>query len=198
MIKNIILDIGGVLFDDSNKNLSNIMNKDEVEIKDIAKIAFGGTFKKCLVGEMTVEVHLDNIRKMEIDNKLKEDAMYVVDPKFYNETFPMIKETYEYIKVLKANGFKIYLLSNITEAAFRYINEIIDLDTFVDGGIYSYMVNTRKPNKDIYELLIKKYNLNKEECIFFDDKEINVESANEYGINSYIFKSIEDIKLKVK
>ena len=91
-----------------------------------------------------------------------------------------------------------FLLSNITEAAFCYINKIIDLDTFVDGGIYSYMENTRKPNKDIYELLINKYNLDKEECIFFDDKEINVESANEYGIKSYVFKSIEDIKLKVK
>lgn len=198
MIKNIILDIGGVLFDDSNKNLSNIMNKDESEIKDIAKIAFGGTFKKCLIGEMTVEEHLDNIRKMDIDVDLKNDAIYVVDPKFYSETFPMIKETYEYIKVLKTNGFKIYLLSNITEAAFCYINKIIDLDIFVDGGIYSYMENTRKPNKDIYELLINKYNLDKEECIFFDDKEVNVESANEYGIKSYVFKSIEDIKLKVK
>lgn len=198
MIKNIILDIGGVLFDDSNKNLSNIMNKDESEIKEIAKIAFGGTFKKCLIGEMTVEEHIDNIRKMDIDVELKNDAIYVVDPKFYNETFPMIKETYEYIKVLKTNGFKIYLLSNITEVAFKYINKIIDLNTFVDGGIYSYMENTRKPNMDIYDLLIKKYNLDKEECIFFDDKEVNVKSANEYGIKSYSFKSIEDIKLKVK
>lgn len=198
MIKNIILDIGGVLFDDSNKNLSNIMNKDESEIKDIAKIAFGGTFKKCLIGEMIVEEHLDNIRKMDIDVDLKNDAIYVVDPKLYDKTFPMIKETYDYIEVLKSNGYKIYLLSNITEAAFRYINKIIDLNTFVDGGIYSYMENTRKPNKDIYELLIKKYNLDKEECIFFDDKEVNVESANEYGIKSYIFKNIEDIKLKVK
>ena len=41
---------------------------------------------------------------------------------------------------------------------------------------------------------VNKYNLIKEETIFFDDKEKNVIAANKVGIKSFVFTSIEDIK----
>ena len=43
-----------------------------------------------------------------------------------------------------------------------------------DGGLFSYEEHMVKPNKEFYEKLINKYNLNKAETIFFDDKEKNV------------------------
>ena len=42
-------------------------------------------------------------------------------------------------------------------------------------------------------LLINKFNLNKEETIFFDDKEKNVVMANEVGIKAFVFNSIDSI-----
>ena len=197
MIKNIILDIGGVLFDDSDKNLSKILNKSEKNIKEISKIAFGGNFKKCLLGEYTVLNYMKDIENMDLDNNMKNDILYVLNPKFYNVTFPRKQEIFDYIDKIKKEGYKVYLLSNITKVAFEYINENIKLDDFVDGGIYSFVENKRKPDKEIYELLINRYNLKKEECLFFDDKKINVDSANEIGIKSYIFNSIDDIKCRV-
>ena len=44
-----------------------------------------------------------------------------------------------------------------------------------------------------FDALIKRFDLNKEETIFFDDSQRNVKSGNEYGIKSYIFNSIKDI-----
>ncbi len=46
----------------------------------------------------------------------------------------------------------------------------------------------------IFELIINKYNLIKNETIFFDDKLENVIAANHCGIKSFIFNSIDDIK----
>ena len=37
MIKNIVLDIGGVIFDDSDFNLSKLLNKDLEETKKLQK-----------------------------------------------------------------------------------------------------------------------------------------------------------------
>ena len=101
------------------------------------------------------------------------------------------------IKTLKKQGYKLYLLTNITEDSYNYINDLININSIFDGGIYSYQEHIIKPDKRIYNLLIKKYNLNKAETIFFDDKEKNVISAINQGISSYVFKSIEDIKYNI-
>ena len=63
-----------------------------------------------------------------------------------------------------------------------------------DGGIYSYQEHLIKPNPEIYELIIKRFNLNKNETIFFDDKEKNVKAAKETGLKSIVFTSLQDIK----
>ena len=74
------------------------------------------------------------------------------------------------------------------------MNETINIDKIFDGGIYSYQEHLMKPNYDIYELLINKFKLKKDETIFFDDKEKNVVAANEIGIKAVVFKSISDIE----
>ena len=99
-----------------------------------------------------------------------------------------------FVKELKKKGYKLYLLTNITEDSFNYMNETINIDKIFDGGIYSYQEHLMKPNYDIYELLINKFKLKKDETIFFDDKEKNVVAANEISIKAVVFKSISDIE----
>lgn len=58
MIKNIILDVGGILFDDSKKHIENILNKN---CDLIYKIAYDKGFKECLLGQKTVQEHIDSL-----------------------------------------------------------------------------------------------------------------------------------------
>ncbi len=44
-----------------------------------------------------------------------------------------------------------------------------------------------KPNADIYEYLLKEYNLKESECVFIDDREENVDAAEDLGINGIVF-----------
>ena len=74
------------------------------------------------------------------------------------------------------------------------MNDLININEIFDGGIYSYQEHLIKPDYNIYNLLLRKFNLNKTETIFFDDKEKNVIAANKVGIKSFVFTSIEDIK----
>lgn len=191
MIKNIIFDIGGVLFDDSDKNLEKVLNKNEEEIKSISKVAFGGNFKKCLLGQLDIEDYINELK--ERYSELSSELEYVLSPQNYNKTFPIMKDTFNLILELKKQGYKIYLLSNITKASFKYINNVIDLTKYFDGGLYSYQEGMVKPNYDFYKSLLKKYNLYEKETIFFDDKDKNIQAAKELGIKSVKFKSIDDI-----
>ena len=76
----------------------------------------------------------------------------------------------------------------------KYINSIININDMFDGGIYSYQEHLIKPSYEIYNLVLNRFSLNKEETLFFDDKEKNVIVANGLGIKSFIFTSIIDIK----
>ena len=62
MVKNIILDIGGILFDDSKENTEKLLGKN---CDYIYKITYGKTFKKCLLGEISVQDYINGFK----DNK---------------------------------------------------------------------------------------------------------------------------------
>ena len=63
----------------------------------------------------------------------------------------------------------------------------MNIDSLFEGGIYSYQEHLVKPNEEIYKLILDRYNLNKEETIFFDDREKNVLAANKVGLKSIVF-----------
>lgn len=194
MIKNIILDIGGVIVEDSSKKYKDEKYREKLnmsydEIKNLGKIAFGGTFRDCLLGEMDIMEHISNVIR---DNpSYKDELEYMLDPKFYNETYPIIPDRLDYVRTLKDRGYKIYFLSNINAESYNFIKHA--LDEF-DGGVYSYQEHVKKPSKEIFERIIDKYNLNIDECVFFDDTIKNVDASNEFGLKSYLFNDINDIE----
>lgn len=186
-IKNIVLDIGGVFFDDSKKNIEKLLGKN---CDIIYKLAYGKSFKECLLGNKKVNEHIESLSNY----KEFEDLKYILSKKNLSKSYPLTITNFEYIKTLKKQGYKLYLLTNITEDSYNYINDLININSIFDGGIYSYQEHIIKPDKRVYNLLINKYNLKRSETIFFDDKEKNVISAINQGISSYVFRSIEDIK----
>lgn len=185
MIKNIVLDIGGILFDDSKSNVEKLLHKD---CDTIYKKTYGGNFKECLIGNMSVKEHLELLK----DDEDYQDIKYLLQN--LSLSTPLMKENYEYIKSLKEKGYHLYLLSNITEDSFQYINKVLDLSHFVDGGVYSYQEHVKKPEHTIYQTVLKRFHLDPKETIFFDDKLKNVVAANESGLPSIEFKSIETLK----
>ena len=100
----------------------------------------------------------------------------------------------DYSFAFKGNeGYNLYILSNITKESYEYLKTIIDIDSIFDGGVYSYQENILKPSKEIFELIVNRYNLNKDETIYFDDMNKNIVAGNEFGIKSILFKSIDDV-----
>ena len=187
MIKNVILDAGGILFDDSKDNIEKILGKD---CDYIYKIAYGKEFKKCLLGKLSIQDYINSLQNEKDFNDIK----YILEKDNLKKSYPLIENNFEFIKKLKKDGYKLFLLTNITEDNYNYINRIININDMFDGEIYSYQEHLIKPSYEIYNLVLNRFSLNKEETLFFDDKEKNVIVANELGIKSFIFTSIIDIK----
>ena len=179
--------IKNILFDDSKESITKLLGKDST---NIYKAAYGQDFKKCLLGQITVQEHLSNLKNEPDFNDIK----FILTKEYLPKSYPLLEENFNYIKALKDKGYKLFLLTNITEDSYNYINETININSIFTGGIYSYQEHLIKPNPEIYELIIKRFNLNKSETIFFDDKEKNVKAANETGLKSIAFTSLQDIK----
>ena len=59
-----------------------------------------------------------------------------------------------------------------------------------------------KPDREIYECLLKTYDLKAEECVFLDDRKENVEAARNIGMAGILFENYEqawaELNIKVQ
>ena len=191
MIKNIIFDIGGVMFDDSTQNINNILNRDASEL---CKKVYGKSFIDCLLGNQEVSDYVESFK----NDSDYEIIKYILGKDNLHISYPLMKDNFDYISKLKDKGYNLYILSNISRESYEYVKNTIDIDKVFKGGIYSYQEKLIKPDRQIYELIVNKYNLNKDETMFFDDKQKNVDAACEFGIKGVLFKTIEDIENNLK
>ena len=78
-------------------------------------------------------------------------------------------------------------------------NEILELNTyriekFGLGNIFpvffsSCFLGIRKPDEAIYQLALQVSQRNAENCIFIDDREINLECPRELGLQTILYES---------
>ena len=192
MIKNIIFDIGGIILEWGNNPLIELLNKTDYEVNKICKIIYGDSrFKECILGNLS---QFEYMKQLISENpKYSDDIKKILSEECQEEALPVIKENLEKICELKNKGYNIYFLSNITDVSYSYLNDKLNILNIVDGGVYSCKEHLRKPDKEIFDILIKRFDLNRKETIFFDDSLKNVKAGNEYGIKSYVFNSIKDI-----
>lgn len=78
---------------------------------------------------------------------------------------------------------KLYVLSNASpESHHNFITHHGDVFNYFDGIITSGISGFSKPDAKAFYHIIERYNLDPAECIFIDDKEINVRMAQAVGM----------------
>lgn len=92
----------------------------------------------------------------------------------------------ELVEELKNNGYKVYLLSNASINQKNYWSSVPGSE-FFDGVLVSSFIKIIKPQPEIYEYLLNKYNLKREECVFIDDSTQNVEASEYVGMKGGLF-----------
>ena len=109
-----------------------------------------------------------------------------------------IVEEYDYsapmLKKLKKLGYNVYILSNYPKDMaelhwknFKFLKE-------ADGYIISAFEKKVKPDREIYDLLTERYKAELSESIFVDDRQVNIDAANAYGMKGVLFKDYESLK----
>ena len=104
----------------------------------------------------------------------------------------------DFIRQKKEQGFGIYLLSNAPAYVEDYFNCIPGHECF-DGVIISGSVGLVKPMPEIYQLLLQRFNLKAEECLFVDDLTLNCAGALLQGMKAFVFQGkVQDLDKYLK
>lgn len=101
-----------------------------------------------------------------------------------------IHETVEIFKELKESGkYKLYALTNWSAELFPVALSRYYFLHWFDGRLVSGEEKTRKPFREIYQLIIDRFHINKDEAIFIDDNLRNAEAAEAFGLKTIRFKT---------
>jgi epoxide hydrolase-like predicted phosphatase len=103
----------------------------------------------------------------------------------------------EFLQSLRPK-YKIGILSNAWSGAHSFHNLKFKFNTWMDFAIYSAEVGLLKPDPRIYQLALAQANLPPDECIFVDDKRVNIQAAESLGMKGVWFRegvqAMNDIK----
>lgn len=87
---------------------------------------------------------------------------------------------------LKQKGFHLFGLTNWGHDVYDVMAKY-DIFRLLDGQVISSEEHVIKPNREIYLRLCEKYALNPAECLFTDDKQVNVDGAKVVGMKGIVF-----------
>ena len=181
--KNIIFDVGDVLLDYRWQQMLMDYGLGEAEAYRVGRELFDdpdGLWHEYDLGVKSQEEIIQ-----EFEQKHPKDAevirWFISHGEYMHVARPAI---WKLVHQLKEAGYHLYILSNYPELLFKKHTQYADFMDDMEGMVVSYMLHVGKPERIVYQTLCDRYGLNKEECLFFDDRAENVQGAIDFGMRA--------------
>lgn len=186
-IKNIILDLGGVIINLDTQQPFNAFkelftdNYSEIE----ATFTAMNLFNNFEVGKITAEEFI-----LFFLNRHPNLTSKQVVAIWNSMLLDIPKERVVLIRKL-ALKYNVFLLSNTNEIHLTQINKylfdaygITSINSLFKKAYFSHEVGFRKPDAEIFKLVLNENKLNPSETLFVDDSIEHIQSAQQLGINT--------------
>lgn len=186
-IESIIFDWGGVLIDDPRPGLLRYCST-----------AFGVPLEDYTpVHELFLhEFHTGKISEDRFWQQIADKLDKPVPPAKWYEAFRSAyvpkQEMFRLASSLHDKGYKTALLSNTELPAVEFFHEW-DYDMF-DVLVFSCLEGVMKPGRSIYEITLERLGSKAEQTVFIDDRQDYIRGAEEIGLHTILFKSIDQVK----
>lgn len=196
-INAVIFDLGAVIINiDFNRTIS--------EFNKISHIAFENIFNPTQQSELFTRFETGKISPDDFFSRLRNEinyrghdddlifawnAMLLDIPEERLDTLVSVKQKYN-----------TFLLSNTNEPHIAVIERnlylehgVKNFEDYFDKIYYSCRVNMRKPDKEIFELVLKENELDPAQTVFIDDSIQHVQAAGACGINAHLLPKNMDV-----
>ena len=185
MIKNLVFDLGQVIFSFKRKYMVEQYVTDEEDSSLLQRIVFDRQYwDKLDDGSLTDEEAMRLILQR-LPSRLHITAEEIFCNWIYH--IPEIEGMTDLVREMKERfGIRAFVLSNMVKRLVDHRDEMPFLTVF-EKCIFSSVCGLTKPHIEIYEYLCRECEILPEETLFIDDKQINVDAAEAFGIKGYRF-----------
>jgi 2-haloacid dehalogenase len=195
-INTVVFDLGGVLVDWNPDYLYRDIFPDEEE-------------RRWFLSTVTT---LDWNEEQDAGRSLKEGTDYLVRKfpehersirAYYERWEEMlggpIHDTVEIFRHLKEHtNVRLYALTNWSAETFPIALELYEFLHWFDGRLVSGEEKVRKPSPEIYQLLMRRFDIDPSKAIYVDDNLRNVLPAREMGFHGIHFQSPGQFKKELQ
>jgi 2-haloacid dehalogenase len=190
-LETVVFDLGGVLIDWEPRRVYRTLFADEEEME-----RFLGTIA-------TMEWHLEQDRGRTIEEAtallLSEHPRYGREIEaFYGRWDEMfgdgIEGSVEVLRELRDRGYPMYALTNWSAETFPRARDRFEFLGWFDHIVVSGELKTIKPEREIYEALVRRTGLDPTRTVFIDDRPENVRTAEDLGFTGIIFRGADELR----
>ena len=198
MIRNLIFDMGNViLFWTPDSIMDDMHIEDPQERAVLKRVVFGSSDWPLLDwGKLSGP----EAEKLFCSRTPKEYWPHIHHALDWFDMIRPVPGMADYLKKKKSEGYGLYLLSNAPDYVYHNTQYVPGLQ-YMDGIIISGYEKLIKPMPEIYQLVLKRYNLKAEECLFIDDLPLNCAGAIMQGMQALVFhgnpQEVEDCLAKL-
>lgn len=195
MIKNLIFDFGKVLVDYSFDLVIDPLFNDKDECLNFKQVVCSPEFTDlCDKEEIPFEELIADMKKQypQWEYPLQQFCDRYLE--FITGEIPGMKAL---LLRLRSEGFKLYGLTNWCSMVYKVIDHY-DILQMMDGRIISSEEHLLKPDVAIYQCLCDRFHLSPSECLFTDDKLINVEGAKAAGWKAIHFQNAQQYEQELR
>jgi epoxide hydrolase-like predicted phosphatase len=186
-IESIIFDWGGVLIDDPRPGLLRYCCEAfGVPLEDYMPVhdSFLDEFHKGKINEERFW--------QEVSCKLGRPMPPAQWYEAFRSAYVPKQEMFRLVSSLHDKDYKTALLSNTELPAVDFFHEQ-GYDMF-DVLVFSCLEGVMKPERRIYEITLERLDSKAEQTVFIDDRQDYIRAAKEVGLNTILFKSIDQVK----
>ena len=137
--------------------------------------------------EITEDSLDKSMKAFKIDSKMKNELL---DLYKLLSPFPEVRDT---LKILKDRDYKLSILSNGTPSLLSELVSVNELENLFDDIFSIEEVGIFKPSSKVYDIPIKKYNIQKNQVAFLSANTWDVSGGGNYGYNSIWVNRNKDI-----
>lgn len=140
----------------------------------------------------------DNIRLQQTLHPACAPLFEAFDKRFQEVVTGEVPGMRKVLQSLKNNGYQLLGLSNWSSKVYETMRIFPEMFSLLDGRVLSCEEHLLKPEPEIYQRLLSRFSLSADECVFIDDKQVNVDGSKAVGIDAILFRGADNLQEELR
>lgn len=187
----VVFDLGGVLIDWDRRHLYRKLFDSEEEMEEF------------LASVCTMEWNdqldrgrpfADAVEELAAEHPHHAEHIEAYHSRWIEMVAGVIDATVAIVDELRGRGVPLYALSNWSDETFRLVRHEFPFLEWFDGVLLSGEIGITKPDRRIFDELVRRYELDAATTLFIDDNPPNVDGAIAAGLQAIRFESATTLR----